>query len=212
MLRTQEERLVRLTRTGMWSIAVAVSAAILATAVALRHAQRPDGTASHAAMASLVTAIETNDVRPHYKPETRKQLGRFRVGRGASASRLVGLSSATTEEGSECLIEDDVDGEASSCLDGGFFALRKAEVIVSTAGGPDQFDELYVAGIVAPGVRAARVVKADGSSIATELNAERAFVYESTEADLEAKIYPTAVRLYGPSGKLVEAVAFPPAG
>jgi hypothetical protein len=196
----------------MWSIAVAVSAAVLATAIALRLTQRPDGTASHAATSSLVSATEKSDVRPHYKAETRKQLGRFRVGRGTSASRLVGLSSATTEEGLECLIEDDLDGEASSCLDGGFFALRKAEVIVSTAGGPDQFDELYVAGIVAPGVRAARVVQTDGSEVATELSPERAFIYESTAADLEAKVYPTAVRLFGPSGKLVGTVTFPPAG
>jgi len=203
---------VRLTRTGIWSIAVVVSAAVLATAIAFRLTQRPDGTASHPASSSFVTATENGDVRPHFKAETRKQLGRFRVGRGTSASRLVGLSSATTEEDSECIIEDDVDGEASSCLDGGFFALRKAEVMVSTAGGPGQFDELYVAGIVAPGIRAARVVKTDGSEVATELNSERAFVYESPATDLEARVYPIALRLFGPSGKLVGTVAFPPAG
>jgi hypothetical protein len=183
-----------------------------AMAIAFRLTQPHDGTASDAATSSFVTATEKGDVRPHFKADTRKQLGRFRIGRGTSASRLVGLSSATTEEGSECLIEDDVDGEASSCLDGGFFALRRAEVIVSTAGGPGQFDELYVAGIVAPGIRAARVVKTDGSEVATELSSERTFVYESPAADLDAKVYPIALRLFGPGGKLVGTVTFPPAG
>ena len=203
---------MRLTRTGVWPIAVVVSAVVLAVAIAFRLTHRPDGTASHAATSSFVTATEKGDMRPHFKAETRKQIGRFRVAHGTSASRVVGLSSAMTEDGSECLIEDDVDGEASSCLEGGFFALRKAEVMVSTAGGPDRFDELYLAGIVAPGVRTARVVKADGSEVDTELSSERAFVYESTAQDLEAKVYPTAVRLFGPSGKLLGTVTFSPAG
>jgi hypothetical protein len=203
---------MRVTRTTVWSIAVIVSASILAFAIVFQLAKRPDGKASSVATSSFVAASASDDRRPHFKAETRKQLGRFRVGRGKGQSRLVGISSATTDDGSECLIEEDVDGEASSCLDDGFFALRKAEVVVSTSGGPDRFDELYVAGVVAPGIRTARVVTTDGSEVATELSSARAFVYESPAEDLEARVYPTAVRLYGPSGRLVDTVAFPPAG
>jgi hypothetical protein len=200
-------------RGPVWSIAVVVSAPVFVLAIAFHLTQRPDGPPSSAVTPpGFVAVTRTDERRPRFKAETRKQLGRFRVGHGTDASRLVGLSSVTTEDGSECLVEDDLDGESSSCLDGGFFALRKAEVLVSTAGGPDRFDELYVAGIVAPGVRAARVVKADGSEVVAELSPERAFVYESTAADLEARVYPTAVRLFGPNGKLVGSVTFPPAG
>jgi len=212
MLRVPEELPVRLIRGSVWPIPVLVSAAVFVLAVAFQFTQAPDEPASSAVSPGLVAMTPPGEGRPHLEAGTRKQLGRFRVGHGKNASRLVGLSSAMTEEGSECLVEDDVDGESSSCLDGGFFALRKAEVVVSTAGGPDQFDELYVAGIVAPGVRAARVVKTDGSEVATELSSERAFIYESTAADLEAKVYPTAVRLFGANGKLVGTVTFPPGG
>ena len=196
----------------MQSIAVAAAAVVFVLAIALQLAKRPATEASSAAAPSFAAVTTNDDRRPHFKAETRKELGRFRVGGGQNKGRLVGISSATTDEGSECLIEDDVDGEASSCLVDGFFATRKAEVVVSTAGGPDRFDELYVAGVVAPGVRAARVVKTDGREVATELSSERAFLYESPPADLEAKAYPTALRLFGQNGKVMGMVTFPPAG
>jgi hypothetical protein len=212
MLRIPEELPVRLISGWVWSIPVIVSAAVFALAIAFQLAQSPDGSTSSVVTPGFAAVTGPGEGRPRFKVGTRKPLGRFRVGHGMNASRLVGLSSVTTEDGSECLVEDDVDGESSSCLDGGFFALRKAEILVSTAGGPDRFDELYVAGVVAPVVRAARVVKADGSEVATELSSEGAFLNESTPADLEAKVYPTAVRLFGPSGRLVGTVTFPPAG
>lgn len=142
------------------------------------------------------------------RPETRRARGDF----GLLSGRRVRISTAETVDGKVCVIEDDEGGEAGSCLEGGLFALRKVEFLVSSQGGPERFTELHVAGIAAPGVRGISVVKTDGESVRLAVNFDRAFVYESSPSDLAAGVYPTALRLLGPNGTLVEEVTFPPAG
>ena len=122
------------------------------------------------------------------------------------------VSAAETLDGKGCLVEGDDQGETSSCLEGGLFSSRKAELIVSSMGGPERFDELHLTGVVAPDIRLARLVKTDGTDTELQLNAHRAFVYQSPAGDLASKVYPSALRLFGPSGKLVETVDFPAAG
>jgi hypothetical protein len=154
-----------------------------------------------------VSASDRSGAGLKLKAETERQLGVFDLGKG----RRIRISAADTVDGSACLIEEDDDGAGSSCLDGGFFALRKVEFLVSSQGGPEQFTALHVAGVAAPSIRAASLVKTDGTAVQLELNSERAFVYESPSSELEARIYPTALRLYGSNRKLTETVTFPPA-
>lgn len=139
---------------------------------------------------------------------TRRQLGVFDLSKG----RKVRISTADTVDGLACLIEEADDGTGSSCLEGGLFSLRRVEFLVSTEGGPEQFASLHLAGVAAPSIRAVALVKTDGTAVQLGLNAERAFVYESPSSDLEARIYPTALRLYAANRKLAETVTFPPAG
>ena len=145
---------------------------------------------------------------PKLKVETKRQLGVFDLSEG----RKIRISIADTIDGMACLIEEDENGAGSTCVDSGFFALRKVEFLVSSQGGPEQFTALHVAGVAAPSIRAASLVKTDGTTVQLTLNSERAFVYESPGSELEAGIYPTALRLYGGNRKLAETVTFPPAG
>jgi hypothetical protein len=143
------------------------------------------------------------------KAGTKKKLGEFELADG----RRLGLYSADTTDSKSCLIDDDAKGGPSAgCLDDGLFHARKVAFSVNSQGGPQRFDELYVVGVVDPSVRGASLVKTNGSAVSLDLNAERAFLFESPDADLGAAIYPTELRLFGQSGKLVERVSFPPAG
>jgi len=165
-------------------------------------------TSSSPPTARFVAATAGEKGQPRFRPETRSDLGRFALGK----ERHVTVSTAKTFDGRDCLMEGDEQGETSSCLEGGLFSSRKAELVVSSMGGPEQFDELYVAGVVAPGVRSARLVKTDGRETDLQLNAHGAFVYESASQDLTSRVYPTALRLFGPNGRLVATVDFPAAG
>lgn len=198
---------MRLTAIGPWrTIAVVVSAAAFLVAALL--APGKHSTASSSRATSFVAATEGQDGKPHFRPEARTDLGRFRLARGHQVS----VSTAETLDGKGCLVEGDDQGETSSCLEGGLFSSRKAELIVSSMGGPERFDELHLTGVVAPDIRSVRLVKTDGTDTDLQLNAHRAFVYQSSAGDLASKVYPSALRLFGPSGKLVETVDFPAAG
>jgi hypothetical protein len=186
-------------------ILVVASAVVLAAALAFAVANGHGSSSPRAT--SVVAANSTAERKPHFKPETRKELGVFRVGQGR-----VSLSTADAVGGGVCLVEGDGDGETGSCLDDGLFATRKAELIVSSEGRPGYVDELHVSGVVAPGVRAARLVKSDGTLVELRLNSSGAFMYESSAGDLAAEVYPTAVQMFGPNGKLVGTVDFPAAG
>lgn len=162
---------------------------------------------------TLLSPASVSEIRrleggPMLKKESRRHIGAFDLAK----SRTVRLSTAETVDGMACLIEQDEGAESSSCLENGLFALRKAELLVSSQGGPERFSELHVVGIVAPGIRSAVLVKTDGNAVELRLNRDGAFLFESPEADLEGRIYPTKLSLYGPSGKLAETVTFPPAG
>lgn len=187
--------------------AVASLAASVAGYVWLDNGNAPPMTATLLSRTS-VSQVGGKEGGPTLKEETREQVGAFDLSKGHN----IRLSTAETVDGMACLIEEDEGVTGSSCLEKGFFTLRKAELLVSSQGGPERFDELHATGIVAPGIRAAVLVKTDGSAVELRLNPHGAFAFESTEVDLEARIYPTGLRLYGPSRKLVETVTFPPAG
>jgi hypothetical protein len=140
---------------------------------------------------------------------TKRTLGEFELGGG----RRVRLMTADTLDGKSCLLDDDsISGIGATCLERGLFTRRRVAFLVSFEGGPERFSELHVAGVAAPSIRGVSLLKTDGTVVELRLNAGRAFVFESPAADLEARTYPTALRLYGASGKLVETVTFPPAG
>jgi hypothetical protein len=140
---------------------------------------------------------------------TTRTLGEFELGGG----RRVRLMTADTLDGKSCLFDDDsISGIGATCLERGLFTRRRVAFLVSFEGGPERFSELHVAGVAAPSIRGVSLLKTDGTVVELRLNAGRAFLFESPAADLEARTYPTALRLYGASGKLVETVTFPPAG
>lgn len=158
---------------------------------------------------SPASAIERLERSIKLKAGSKRSLGEVELSDG----RHVRLFSADTVDSKSCLIEDDPEtGPGAGCLEGGLFTARKAAFSVNAKGGPDRFEELYVVGVAAPSVRAVAVVKTDGETVALELNVERSFLFESSQADLEARVYPVGLRLFGANGKLVGAVTFPPAG
>ena len=205
-------------------LTVLITVASVAAGAAFVHVDREDaGTrapvaassgsyATHIGNASeqpSASAIERLERSIQLKAGSKKSLGEVQLSDG----RRVRLFSADTDDSKSCLIEDDPEtGPGAGCLEGGLFHARKAAFSVNAQGGPDRFDELYLVGVAAPSVRSVAVVKTDGDSVALELNAERAFVFESPTADLEARVYPVGLRLFGPNGKLVETVTFPSAG
>ena len=143
------------------------------------------------------------------KEGTKRKLGRLRMSDGADLD----LFTATTVDGQECLIEEHSrSGVGAGCVEGGLFRRSKVEFSVNTDGGPDRFSSLYVAGLVAPSVGSASLVLTDGTLVRLALTTERTFLYESAQDALGRRTYPTGFRLFGPNGKLVESVTFPPAG
>jgi len=190
---------------------LAVLAAVVAGSVALVWASRAESPreAGATALRSPVAATDRTMRGLNLDAETKKSLGAFRLSKG----RKIELVTARTEDGQSCLIDEDESGTiGGTCLEDGLFGARKVAFSVSTQGGPERFAELYVAGVAAPSVRGIALVKTDGGVVPLGLNAESAFVFESLQADLEARVYPTALRLYGQNGRLVETVTFPPAG
>jgi hypothetical protein len=155
------------------------------------------------------SAMERLERSIRMKAGTKRSLGEFELADG----RRLRLYSADTTDAKSCLIDVDPEaGPGAGCLENGLFHARKVAFSVNTQGGPERFDELYLVGVVAPSVRGVTLVKTDGGAAQLRLNPERAFLFQSAVSDLESGIYPTALRLYGPSGDLVETVAFPPAG
>jgi hypothetical protein len=76
-------------------------------------------------------------------------------------------------------------------------------------GGPDRFEE-SIRRSGGAGIRDVAVVKADGGMVGLELTADRAFLFESLTADLEARILPWAAA--SPNWRLVETVTLLAAG
>jgi hypothetical protein len=143
------------------------------------------------------------------EPGSQRSLGDFRLPGG----RSLRLSSAETKKGESCLVEEDSSiGRSVGCNAGGLFGARRAAFSVNTDGGPDRFDELYVVGVVAPEIRAVDVVTTDARVTPAELGSRQTFLFVSRRADLDAGVHPRALRLYGAGGRLVETIAFPPAG
>ena len=145
----------------------------------------------------------------HAKAGSRHDFGEFRLRTG----RAVGLYSVDTTDGKSCLVDDDTRvGPSAGCLEGGLFRVRRAAFSVNSTGGPGRFEELYVIGVAAPGIRAVDLVRSDGSRVRLDLSSERAFLVESTAVELEARIHPAGLRLYAAGGQLVETISFPPLG
>jgi hypothetical protein len=180
---------------------------LLGVAVAVLWAGRPQGKAKSAVSNALpVARIGDSSTGLVLAAGSQTSLGAFVL----DGSRTVRLATAETTDGKECLLESSADDPGSSvCLDGGLFGVRKVAFAVDSQGGPDRFTELRVPGIVAPGIRAAEILKSDGSSSRLELTSRGAFVYESPHSELRESIYPSGFRLYGANGKLVEVVRFP---
>ena len=192
----------------MRTTTIAAAAAVFAAAVAVSAASRSDRAPS-APRGEPVADHREEGRGPRIAPETREHLDAFVL----TGGRKIRVSKADTLDGMGCLIEEDEAGaESSSCLEGGLFSKRKAEILVSSRGGPDRFDELHLVAVVAPEVRSASVVKTDGTTVAMRVDPSRTFVFESSVLDLQARVYPTALQLYGPSGKVVEIVDFPDTG
>jgi hypothetical protein len=140
---------------------------------------------------------------------SKRSLGELRLSDG----RTIELTRAETIDGKECLIDHERGGGASaSCLEDGLFRHRRVEFSIAFEGGPDTFSELRVTGVVASNIRSAELVMTNGEVSALRLSNERTFVFESTPEALQQGIRPTAFRLYGPSGKMVETHRFAPPG
>lgn len=206
-------RLTELRRNGVLLVVVglAVAAATAAGLSTLRDGAEstagreepasPAGVAKAPVAASPERALEL-------KEGTRRRLGSFTLRSG----RVVGVLTAETVDGRDCLLTADDTGEGSSCLEGGLFALRNVEFLVASEGGPDRFRELRVAGIVAPGIRSLELVRTDGSMLEIRPGPGGAFLFESSASELERSIYPAGFRVFGPGGRLVETVRFPVTG
>lgn len=137
---------------------------------------------------------------------SRAEVGEFELRSG----RKLRLQTADTIDGNSCVINlDPGSGQSSICLEGGLFERRRAAFFVNSNGGPERFSELYLGGVAVPGIGVVALVKTDGGSVELPLNGSRAFLYESTTAELERDVLPTALRLYGRSGRLVETITIP---
>lgn len=155
------------------------------------------------------TSAERFERAMKIKAGTKHALGQFKLHDGSTLE----LSTAETADSQVCLIEEHSrSGASAGCLEGGLFRIRKVEFSVSTDGGPDTFTELYVAGVVAPGIGSAALELTDGTLLPLQLTAQRTFIFESSKSALEAHVYPTAFHLFRVNGKLAERLSFPPAG
>lgn len=172
-------------------------------------AASPDRVAASRVSAHEKPAAERFESSIDAKPGTRRPLGEFTLAGG----RSLRLYSVETRSGKSCLVDEESGvGQSAGCLEEGLFGLRRAAFSVNTQGGPDRFDELYVVGVAAPGIRGVDVVETDGGHHSLELNSERAFVFQSSRSDLAAGVYPKALRLYSAAGRLVETIAIPALG
>ncbi len=191
-------------------LVIVVALALVGGVSAALWLERAPDTKAPASRSSEIAADRTTRASgPSLDGRTRRHLGTFALRRGG---RQIRIATADTVEGSGCLIEEQEGAESSSCLGDGLFASRRAELMVSSEGGPDRFDELHVVGVAAPGVRNVVLVKSDGTTVSLAFNMQRAFFFESPAADLAARVYPSALRLVGASGKVLETVDFPAAG
>jgi len=168
------------------------------------------GTTSAGASVAAGSSIANEQGRPiAIDRETKVSTGGFQLRNGTRHE----ISTARTVDGRSCVTDDDPSGgSGATCVDGDLFSVRKAAFSVASEGGPEAFSQLYVSGVVAPSVRSASVVLTDGTAVALVLTDGRGFLRESTAAELHAHVYPAALRLYGPSGKLVETITFPVQG
>jgi hypothetical protein len=155
------------------------------------------------------SALERLEHSIEMTPGTKRLLGVFELADG----RSVRVSTAGAASGKACVIEEDGKGGPSAgCQENGLFGARRVAFSVHSDGGPGELDELYVVGVAAPDVRAVELVETDGRAVRLELSKGQAFLFQSTAANLAARVYPTALRLYGPSGRLLETVTFPSVG
>jgi hypothetical protein len=193
--------------------------ALLATALALggyvvarsdvRAVSETTSNAREIALTGKGSGLERLERSAKIRPGTKRSLGTLAL----SGGRRVELLLAETEDGRACLIEASADGGASAgCLEGGLFRHRRVEFSVAFDGGPDTFDELYVTGVVAPNVKTAQLVMTNGDVTELALTDERAFAFESPRSALRRDVFPTAFRLYGASGKLIDVETFAPPG
>jgi hypothetical protein len=182
---------------------VLLAATAVASLIALRGHER------HVQVAP--EPLPVSDVEPSggglvVQPGSQTSLGAFRLRSG----RSVHLARAQTVDGKSCLLEaTDGEGSGSVCGDGSLFAHRKIAFAIESEGNPDALSELRVVGVVAPEIHAAEVLKSDGSGSDLELAKDGAFAYESPAAELARGVYPSGFKLYGASGKLVQALQFP---
>jgi hypothetical protein len=141
-------------------------------------------------------------------PGTRTTVGEFEV-RG---SRSIRLHTAETSDGRSCLIDEAPrTGWGSTCVARESLGPRKVLVLVSSDGGPHRFGELHVAGAAGTAVASLTLTFSDGSTADLALTPERGFLYESPARDLERDVLPVALRAYGRTGRLLQAVEFPSA-
>jgi hypothetical protein len=198
---------------------VLVVSVLAGTVIALatrggREESVPGAPGDRAAARGLVSAYEKTaqerfESQIDAKPGTRRPLGEF----GLAGGRSLRLYSVETRKGESCLVHEDSGiGQSAGCLEDGLFLLRRAAFAVNTDGGPGRFDELYVVGVVAPGVRGVEVVDTGGGRHSLALNPERAFLFQSSSSDLAAGIHPRALLLYSNAGRLLETITIPAVG
>ncbi|HET9437001.1 MAG TPA: hypothetical protein VFO64_02280 [Gaiellaceae bacterium] len=190
------------------SVALGVTAVALVAAFTLLRSEPTAPSATPASLDAQAVSTVPQGTALQLVPRSRMELGSFRLRDGT----VLRIATGSLRDGAECLVEEGDGGETRACQEGGLFATRRAELIVGSEGGPDRFDRLHVTGIVAPNVRSASLVKTDGAAVRLTLTPQRTFMFESPQADLEAAVHPTELRLYGPGRKLVGVVDFPPAG
>lgn len=173
--------------------------------VAQTHADDTSGTARP----EPLPALERLERKIKMQGESKDTVGAFELTTGET----VHLHTARTDDGQSCLIDEGtLAGASATCVENGLFGIRKVAFFVNSNGGPERFSTLYVGGVAAPSIRSVAVVKTDGSTVREEVNANGAFLIESSGSELERGVYPTALRLFGPSGNVAEVVDFPPAG
>lgn len=157
--------------------------------------------------AESLPAAERLDSRLQVKPETKKAVGEFALRGG----RTLRLHTAATRDGLWCLIdvEEPSGGASSSCHPGTPFSGSKAIWVINMDGGPRRFADLYLLGVAAPAITVVALTKTDGTTVDAEPNADGVFFFESSPTELERDALPSALRLYGRNGKLVETITIP---
>lgn len=189
-------------------LAAAAGLALACAALALLAVRGSSGGGKSGGTASGTLVAATPDRGGGIDPDTRTDLGTFRLPNG----RTLDLFTGRTVDGRTCVVDEDATGASGgACVQGDLFDGRRIVFSVGSEGAPDQLSELHVSGIVAPSVRSAELVTTDGSGISLDLTPKRAFLWESPTEQLRAHVYPTAIRLYGANRRLLETVSFPSA-